>query len=173
MCYKGKIPPLELGNMHIACLYGDNGNGKSAIIDAITWVLWGKSRARSDDDLIHLGEERMEVELTFIQGKNRYKVRRGRIKSKRGQTYLELQIQKGDRFIGVGGSTIAETQKAICDLLRMDYDTFVDVMHDKEENDYTYAKWKMMQKCFQKWFCDLDNGNASKFCDWVLYSEDE
>ena len=55
----------------------------------------------------------------------------------------------------------------------MDYDVFVDVMHDKLKNDYTFEKWKMMQDDFQKWFCYLDNQNASKFCYWVLYSEEE
>jgi recombinational DNA repair ATPase RecF len=45
---------LSFEGIHIACLCGDNGNGKSALLDAITWALWGKARSRSDDELIHL-----------------------------------------------------------------------------------------------------------------------
>jgi exonuclease SbcC len=46
---------LSFAGIHVACLCGDNGNGKSALLDAITWALWGKSRAKNDDDLIHHG----------------------------------------------------------------------------------------------------------------------
>ena len=54
MCYRDNVPELDFTGIHLACLSGDNGNGKSAIIDAMTWVLWGKTRAGSDDDLIHI-----------------------------------------------------------------------------------------------------------------------
>ena len=64
-------------------------------------------------------------------------------------------------------------RKALVKAYCMDYDVFVDVMHDKLKNDYTMSKWEMMQNDFQKWFCYLDNANASKFCYWVLYSEEE
>jgi exonuclease SbcC len=56
MCYRDKVPALSFDGVHIACLCGDNGHGKSAIFDAITWALWGESRAKSDDDLICLGQ---------------------------------------------------------------------------------------------------------------------
>ena len=42
--------------------------GKSSILDAITWSLWGKARSNSPDDLIHQGETEMRVALTFLQG---------------------------------------------------------------------------------------------------------
>ena len=45
--------PLDLTGIHVACLVGANGAGKSSLLDAITWALWGKARARRDDELIH------------------------------------------------------------------------------------------------------------------------
>ena len=36
MSYGEQVTPLDFHGMHIACLSGDNGNGKSALLDAIT-----------------------------------------------------------------------------------------------------------------------------------------
>ena len=63
MCYRDNIPPLSFEGIHLACLCGDNGNGKSAIFDAITWSLWGKARTNTNDQLIHASQSEMEVEL--------------------------------------------------------------------------------------------------------------
>jgi len=65
MCYRDNVPPLDFSGIHLACLTGANGHGKSALLDAMTWALWGKARARRDDELIHLGQSEMEVEFTF------------------------------------------------------------------------------------------------------------
>ena len=42
ICYREQS--LDFRGIHLACLTGNNGHGKSAILDAITWVLWGYSR---------------------------------------------------------------------------------------------------------------------------------
>ena len=122
------MPPLSFDSIHVACLCGDNGNGKSAIFDAMTWALWGKSRAKSDDDLIHLGQSEMEVELEFVAGEQQYRVLRKRAKpapSRPGQTVLELQISSNGDFMSITGNTLTETQQRIIGLLRLDYQTFI------------------------------------------------
>ena len=78
MAYRRLDPPLDFTGIHVACLSGPNGAGKSALLDAITWALWGQARARSDDDLVTLGEQEMEVELEFVQGEEHYRVLRKR-----------------------------------------------------------------------------------------------
>ena len=122
------MPPLSFDSIHVACLCGDNGNGKSALFDAITWALWGKSRAKKDDDLIHLGQSEMEVELEFTSGEQRYRVLRKHSKkpskARAGQTILELQIASNGTFRSISGNTKAETQQKIIGILNLDYKTF-------------------------------------------------
>jgi len=135
MCYRDNVPPLSFEGIHLACLCGDNGHGKSALIDAITWALWGRSRARSDDDLIHLGRSTMEVEFDFEAGGGLYRVIRKRTKARSkagrgktpypGQTLLEFQVVTEGGSRSISGDSIAQTQQRIVDTLHMDYSTFV------------------------------------------------
>ena len=129
MCYRDNVPPLYFDGIQTACISGDNGNGKSSLIDAMTWALWGKTRARSDDDLIHQGQNDVEVELDFAVGEQLYRVIRKhtRPKSRRasGQTVLDFQIANEDGFRSISGNIIAETQQRINDALHMDYQTFI------------------------------------------------
>ena len=36
MCYRDNVAPLNFNSLHVACLCGDNGSGKSSIFDAMT-----------------------------------------------------------------------------------------------------------------------------------------
>ena len=67
-CYRTNVPTLHLQGVHIACLCGSNGHGKSTLLDAISWALWGDDVHRPQDELIFVGEENMRVELEFIAG---------------------------------------------------------------------------------------------------------
>jgi exonuclease SbcC len=129
MCYRDSVPPLYFDSIHTACISGDNGNGKSALIDALTWALWGKARAKNDDELIHQGEAEMGVELDFHIEQQIYRVLRKRARPKRrraaGQTILELQIASDQGFRPISGSSIHETQGKITGILHMDYETFI------------------------------------------------
>ena len=129
MCYRDNVPPLSFAGIHTACICGDNGNGKSALINAMTWALWGKTRAESDDDLVHSGQTEMEIEFDFAVGQQPYRIIRKHSKPKRrggsGQTILEFQIASGDGFRSITGDSVRETQRKIIDALHMDYDTFI------------------------------------------------
>jgi exonuclease SbcC len=133
MPYKGDAPSLSFRPIHTACISGDNGAGKSSIIDAITWALWGKSRAKSDDDLIHQGENETEVEFDFSSGRQLYRVIRkhARPKGKRasGQSSLDLLICGEDTFLPLTAERITQTQEKIEAILHMDYDTFINSVY--------------------------------------------
>jgi len=118
--------PIYFEGIHLACLTGHNGAGKTSLLDAITWALWGKSRARRDEDLIHLGQKEMIVQLDFEQEGITYRVNRQRVSGKRSQGSLELFIVQDDKNLkSIREASMRETQNTINNILRLDYDTFV------------------------------------------------
>ena len=130
MCYRDNVPDLDLEGIHVACLCGDNGHGKTALLDAMTWALWGESRARTQDELVHQGQQDMAVELDFDAKGQRYRVSRRHSRSRsasgrQGSSLLELQVASGDGFQPMTGNSIRETEERIREVLHLDYDTFV------------------------------------------------
>ena len=130
LCYRDDVPPLDLEGIHIACLCGDNGHGKSALLDAITFALWGSSRLgdnRNHDDLIHKGQRNMYVDLEFESAGDRYRVvRRRTSRRSQGVTDLQLFIQnETGGWLAVTGNTVRDTQALITERIRLDHETFV------------------------------------------------
>ena len=128
MCYRGQAPSLDLEPLHVACLCGDNGHGKTALLDAVTWALWGEARARTQEELVHQGQTDMAVDLDFSARGQRYRVSRRHSRSARsrqGSSILELQVSSGNGYKPITGNSIRETERRISGLLHMDYETFV------------------------------------------------
>ena len=145
MCYGEDVPSLNLEPVHIACISGDNGYGKTALLDAITWSIWGKSRARTQDELVNIARNSMFVELDFFAGDNRYRVTRTYAKSKgasSGKSELNLSIIVGDTVTSLMANTIKETEEKIVDLLNMDYETFINTSYLKQgdSNRFTSSR---------------------------------
>ncbi len=124
LCYRNP-DPLDFQGIDIACLTGENGAGKSSLLDAMTWALWGQARTRRDDDLIHHKEDEMQVQFDFALAKNLYRVIRKRSSRGRGRSMLDLQVQDGDSFRSLAEPAIRGTQEKINRLLRLDYRTFI------------------------------------------------
>ena len=131
LCYREDVPVLKLQDVHVACLCGANGHGKSALLDAVTWALWGKARGQRQEQLVHQGRQEMSVELEFEARGQRYQVRRRYSKSRSqgghspGASSLELLARDGDGYRPITGDTISATQAHLQQLINMDYDTFV------------------------------------------------
>ena len=130
LCYRDP-GELDFTGLHLACLVGDNGHGKSALLDAITWALWGRARGRWGYELIHMGQSDMEVELEFELKQVHYRViRRLQMRSTRSgksqaQTALEFQVCGADgAYRTLTENSISETERKIKEILRLDYDTF-------------------------------------------------
>jgi exonuclease SbcC len=155
MSYRDPGQPLDLEGLHVVCLCGDNGHGKSALLDAITWALWGSVRGMAvgtrglrTEELVHTGQTDMEVALEFLSGESRYRVIRRHGRARRGPNQggaLELQVatrsdaataastslpiqgrdQRERSWRSISESTLQATQDKLTRLLRMDYETFV------------------------------------------------
>ena len=129
LCYRDNVPSLSLEGVHVACLCGQNGHGKSALLDAITWSLWGKARGKSQDELIHYGSDEMLVELEFLAREARYRVTRrhanGTARRRQGATDLQFQVHTEADYRPITGNSLRETQSKIDQIIGMDYDTFI------------------------------------------------
>ncbi len=129
LCYGENLPTLDLQGVHVACLCGNNGHGKSALLDAITWALWGKARGKSNDELVHYSRTDMWVELDFLARDSSYKVHRrysaGGARRRQSTSDLQLQLMSDDNPVPITGNTIRDTQSRIDQVIGMDYETFI------------------------------------------------
>ena len=120
------LDPVELdfSAIEVACISGQNGAGKSSLLDAITWSLFGEARGKSND-VINLHPEVKAAEVIFIfkHEENTYRVQRSLPRNK--STVLEFQIRNGDTWRALTEKTTRDTQARIEQILRLDYDTFV------------------------------------------------
>jgi exonuclease SbcC len=124
LAYKNPAP-LDFTGLHVAVLTGENGAGKSSLLDAITWVLWGRARAKKDEELVHQGQSEMRVEFTFALGPDVYRVIRAKRIGKGASSLLDLQAQVNGEWNSLSEATIPRTQDKITRLLRLNYETFV------------------------------------------------
>lgn len=127
MPYRGAQEPLMLEGLGIACLSGPNGAGKSSLLDAITWALWGRSRAgASADQLVAAQMSDMGVQLEFQSHGVDYRVeRRHRRRASGGNTTLDFQMRDGPRWRSLTETSVRETTRKLVDTIRLDYDTFI------------------------------------------------
>ena len=81
--------------------YGDIGSGKSSVLKAIEFALFGTltSADLSGDSILRRGENKASVELSFLLDEDRYVIKRGLSKNKKGkisQTKGSLTINESE-----------------------------------------------------------------------------
>jgi exonuclease SbcC len=113
---------VDFTTFDLACISGSNGAGKSSLLDAITWSLFGQARKR-DDSVVNLQSVAAEVAFTFSYEENIYRVQRSLPRGK--GTSLEFQVQDDGTWRPLTERTLRETQARIEQILRLDYETFV------------------------------------------------
>lgn len=117
--------PLDFTLFDVACLSGDNGAGKSALLDAMTFALFGAARGceggRNTERLIRDGADEAVVDFSFGLGESTYRIVRRR---DRRSGRLQLLEERPDGWTDIGGDSLRETDHKIAAILRMDYRTF-------------------------------------------------
>jgi len=114
---------LDFRGLHTACICGSNGAGKSSLLEAITWAIWGESRVASEDDVINAGAEEVRVDFIFHSNQQTYRVIRTRHRG--GSSSLEFQAESSNGFRSLTEKGVRATQQLITGHLKLDYDTFI------------------------------------------------
>ena len=120
---------LDFRAFRLACISGNNGEGKSALLDAITWALWGMARGTDyrgagSDDLINVGADEAEVLFEFEVSGALWRVERRRKRGRAGGG-LSLFHLTPNGWESAGGATATLTQRHLNSLLGLDYQTFI------------------------------------------------
>jgi DNA repair protein SbcC/Rad50 len=119
-----QLTEVDFTPIHLACISGNNGAGKSSLVDAITWALFGKAR-RNDDALIFGEEDHCEVTFEFEYSGNTYRINRTRSRNKTGTLNLFIRHPNTQDWLALSENSIRDTDAYIQKVLRMDYETFI------------------------------------------------
>ncbi|MFA9408294.1 MAG: AAA family ATPase, partial [Candidatus Dadabacteria bacterium] len=126
LSYGENTSTLDFRGFDIACLSGKNGHGKSALIDALTWALWGKCRVKIKEEVIKRGASEARVELEFESENNIYRILRVIERKKSGtSTSINLSIFDTQTSAFKPLDEGSKTQSTIEKLLKMDYNSFI------------------------------------------------
>lgn len=111
---------IKLG-LGITTLVGENGSGKSSVLDAIYYALFNKCNRATMDELITRGEKNLEVNLTFNFNKKRYNISRKRRKGSSTAILKEITSEENPKILA---SNVKDVTKHIEDIIGLNEDLF-------------------------------------------------
>ncbi|MGB9201603.1 AAA family ATPase, partial [Methanobacterium sp.] len=121
-------------NTGISIIMGDNGAGKSSILEAVSFALFKQHSGKKLEQLIRTdhqnpdGKNKMSVELEFKSNGRTYRVLRERDKN---SSRAKLEIKEGEGF-----QPLATGDKQVTDdiqgLLEMDGDLFLNAVYVRQ-----------------------------------------
>ncbi len=101
----------------LSLVTGQNGTGKSTLMLAVAWAIWGQTPGRSQDFLVRHGEREMSATVQFSSQGQRYLVRRQFRLNKDGKggvTQLTLySVETAGNRHDLTEATVKETQAKI------------------------------------------------------------
>jgi exonuclease SbcC len=114
---------IDFDDLDLFVICGPTGSGKSSIVDAIAYALYGRvPRVGSEiKACIAQGLDRMLVALEFAVGEQQYRVFRST--SHRGQSTVQLERRRDGAWAGLEGKAQA-VNECVKELVGLDYDAF-------------------------------------------------
>jgi exonuclease SbcC len=148
LSYGSETQSLDFEPYHMICLSGKNGHGKSALLDALTWVLWGQARkvagtSKADDGLIRLNQTHMMVCFDFTCNGTTYRVRREyTLHQNKAMSHLDFGIVNPEtqQLQSLTDKTIRGTQEKINSCLGLDYDAFINSAFLRQGQSNEFSK---------------------------------
>jgi exonuclease SbcC len=117
---------IDFDGLDLFAIAGPTGSGKSSILDAITYALYGyvDRVGRQVAQLVSQGQPRMAVMLQFGVGKDRFRVARS-TPAHGGSKILLERWQEGEwRQAGEGADRVREADAMIRQAIGLDYEAF-------------------------------------------------
>jgi hypothetical protein len=102
--FRGEQEAIELAGLDLFAIAGPTGSGKSSLLDAMVYALYGAVPrvGKNHKELISLGRDRMCVRLDFARGGDVYRITR---RSYRGSTPAQAIL---DRLASAAPDAAAE-----------------------------------------------------------------
>ena len=115
-------------NSGISIIMGQNGAGKSTILEAVSFALFKQYSGRSIQHLVRSEQTKMKVQLDFVVNARTYRVLRERGKS---TSKAELRIKEGEAFHSLATGD-KQVSYEIQNLLEMDGDLFLNAVYVRQ-----------------------------------------
>ncbi|MFQ6136246.1 MAG: AAA family ATPase [Candidatus Hydrothermarchaeales archaeon] len=115
----------------ISVIVGNNGSGKTSILDAINFALFKQkpNREISVDDLIRRGAEETKVSVTFYSNERIFRVTRGR-RGRKATGSAIYQIEDGEEIILAEGED--EVTREVERILNINGELFISAIYIKQ-----------------------------------------
>ena len=116
-------------NKGISVIVGENGAGKSTILEAISFALFKQHTAKKIDDLVRNNANSMYVELEFISNGREYRIIRSKKSMLKSSIYKKTSKDGGYVHICTGDKEVANEIRQILDI---DSDLFLNAIYVRQ-----------------------------------------
>lgn len=113
----------------ISVIVGENGAGKSTILEGISFALFKQHTAKKIDDLVRNNANSMSVELEFTSNNKEYKIIREKKSNLKSSIYTKTSTDGGFVHICSGDKEVNEEIRQILDI---DSDLFLNAIYIRQ-----------------------------------------
>ena len=130
----------------VSVIVGENGAGKSTILEAISFALFKQHSAKKIDDLVRNNADSMSVDLEFICNGKEYKINRTKRSSLKSTLYTKTSADGDFVLLCTGDKEVSDEIHRILDI---DSDLFLNAIYIRQGEiaelvDKTPAEKKLM-----------------------------